>query len=234
MKFLVVIPAYNEEESIAKVVHGAVKQADVLVVDDCSTDKTPQILIGLKKAYPDKFNFLRHEKNTHIPGGIQNGMKYALEKDYDFVITMDAGMSHDPEELPKFKNLYEYDLLIGKRAKTYGVPIYRKIISFFASRVINFCISKNLWNPFGPALSDCTSGFRRYSKSAYTRIANAKLESVAFDFHIEALYLTYINGGKLKEINITYLFTNSSFNKKIFLYALDYSKSLLKKKFFLR
>jgi dolichol-phosphate mannosyltransferase len=228
---LVVIPAYNEEETIAEVVHGAVKHADVLVVDDASKDKTPQILIGLKRAYPDKFNFLTHEKNTHIPGGVQDGMRYALEKNYDFVITMDAGLSHNPDELPKFINYPFCDLLIGKRAKTIHVPFYRKVISFFASRVINYCLSRNIFNPFGPNLSDCTSGYRRYSKIAFKRIAEAKLESVAFDFHIESLYLTYLNFGNIKEIGITYLFTNSSFNKKVFMQAWDYAKKLLKRKF---
>jgi dolichol-phosphate mannosyltransferase len=229
-RFLVVIPVFNEEETIAKVVHGAVKFADVLVVDDCSKDKTPEILAGLKRAYPNKFQFIRHEKNTHIPGGIQDGMKFALEKNYEYVITMDAGLSHDPEEIPKFINYPPNDLVIGKRVKTFNVPFYRKIISFFAARVINFCISKNLWNPFGPNLSDCTSGFRRYSKTAYERIAKSKLESVAFDFHIEALYLTYSNGGRVREVGISYLFTNSSFNKKVFLFAWEYAKKLLKRK----
>jgi dolichol-phosphate mannosyltransferase len=104
MKTLIIIPAYNEEETIAQVIHGAVKHADVCVVDDASKDKTPEIIKGLQRAYPNRLFTVRHEKNTHIPGGVQDGMKFALEKGYDYVITMDAGMSHNPDELPKFLN----------------------------------------------------------------------------------------------------------------------------------
>lgn len=231
MKTLIVIPAYNEEQTIAQVVHGAVKHADVCVVDDASKDKTPEIVKGLMRAYPNRLFTIRHEKNTHIPGGVQDGMKFAVEHGYDYVITMDAGMSHDPAELPKFINYPPNDLVIGRRAKVEGVPIFRRIISFGAARLINYCLAKSIFNLLGPNLRDCTSGYRRYSKTAFTRIANSQLESVAFDFHMEALYLTYSNGGTVREIPITYIFSNSSFNKKVLELAWAYAKKLLKRKF---
>lgn len=234
MKTLIVIPAYNEEETIAQVVHGSVKYADVCVVDDASKDKTPDIIKGLQRAYPNRLFTIRHENNTHIPGGVQDGMKFALAHEYEYVITMDAGMSHDPDELPKFINFPPSDLVIGRRAKQFNVPIYRRLVSFGAARIINYCLSKSIFNIIGPNIRDCTSGYRRYSKNAYTRIANAKLESVAFDFHLEALYLTYSNGGTVREIPITYIFSNSSFNKKVLQLAWTYAKKLLKRKFGLK
>lgn len=80
MKNLVVIPAYNEEETIREVVERALKYSDVIVVDDASKDKTPEIVQALIKKHPKKLFTIRHEKNTHIPGGIQDGMKFAVEK----------------------------------------------------------------------------------------------------------------------------------------------------------
>ncbi|EMF99706.1 glycosyltransferase, group 2 domain protein [Leptospira borgpetersenii str. 200701203] len=80
MKNLVVIPAYNEEKTIREVVERALTYSDVLVVDDASKDKTPEILKVLIREYPKRLFTIRHEKNTHIPGGIQDGMKFAVEK----------------------------------------------------------------------------------------------------------------------------------------------------------
>jgi len=228
--YLVVIPAYNEEASIEEVVRKSVKYADVCIVDDGSKDKTPQILESLKKEFSDKLFIIRHPKNTHIPKAIQDGMKFALSKGYQYVVTMDAGMSHDPENIPMFMEYPHCDLLIGKREKTEGVPLYRKLISYLGSKLMNYCISSGKLDLLGPKIQDCTSGYRRYSKFAYERIANAKLESVAFDFHLEALALTYKNGGSVREIGISYKFSNSSFNKKVLKLALAFAWKLLKKK----
>lgn len=229
---LTVIPAYNEESSIREVVEFAIKHSDVCVVDDASKDKTPEILNELKEKYPENLYVIRHSKNTHIPGGIQDGMKLAVEKGYKYVVTMDAGMSHDPDMLPVFFGYKHCDLLIGKRDKAENVPLYRKFVSFMASRVMNYCMSSSLVNMIGPNISDCTSGFRRYSEKAFTKIANSKLESIAFDFHMEALYLTYNNGeGSVEEVGIHYKFSNSSFNRKVLKLALQYAWKLFKRKF---
>ncbi|MCB1176931.1 MAG: glycosyltransferase family 2 protein [Leptospiraceae bacterium] len=230
MKNLIVIPAYNEESTIEEVVRGAIKYADVIVVDDASKDSTPQILEKLKSEFPGKLHSIRHPSNTHIPGGIQDGMKFAFENNYDYVVTMDAGMSHDPEMLPQFFDYPNCDLLIGSREKTEGVPIYRKVISWLAARVMNYCIAKGKFDLFGPGIKDCTSGFRRYSKEAYSRIAKHQLESIAFDFHMEALALTYRNGGSVREIGIYYKFSNSSFNKKVFKLAISFAMKLFRRK----
>lgn len=228
--YLVVIPAYNEESTIEEVIRGAIQYADVCVVDDASKDRTPEILELLKQEFSGRLFSIRHAKNTHIPGGIQDGMKFALAKDYQYVVTMDAGMSHDPDMLPQFFDYPDCDLLIGSREKTEGVPLYRKLITYLASRVMNYCIAPRRLDFFGPGIKDCTSGYRRYSRSAYERIAKASLESVAFDFHMEALALTYKNGGSVREIGIFYKFSNSSFNKKVFKLALSFAWKLFKRK----
>lgn len=214
MKNLVVIPAYNEEKTIREVVERALTYSDVLVVDDASKDKTPEILKVLIREYPKKLFTIRHEKNTHIPGGIQDGMKFAVEKKYDSVVTMDAGLSHDPDKLPEFIKV-EADLVIGSRITTVGVPFYRKLISFIAAKVMNYCISPGLFDVFGYRLRDCTSGYRKYSKKAFTWIAQTELESIAFDFHMEALSIVAKNQGTIREIGIHYVFSNSSFNRRV-------------------
>ncbi|AVV50166.1 glycosyltransferase [Leptospira santarosai] len=230
MKHLVVIPAYNEEETIREVVERALEYSDVLVVDDASKDQTPEILKAMIRKHPKKLFTIRHEKNTHIPGGIQDGMKFAVEKKYDSVVTMDAGLSHDPSKLPEFLQTHA-DLVIGSRVTTDGVPLYRKLISFFAAKVMNYCISPSRFDIFGYGLKDCTSGYRKYSKRAFTWIAEAKLESVAFDFHMEALWIVSKNYGTIREIGIHYVFSNSSFNRRVLKQAIRFAFKLLRKKF---
>ncbi|ASV11828.1 glycosyl transferase [Leptospira santarosai] len=230
MKHLVVIPAYNEEETIREVVERALEYSDVLVVDDASKDQTPEILKAMIRKHPKKLFTIRHEKNTHIPGGIQDGMKFAVEKKYDSVVTMDAGLSHDPSKLPEFLQTHA-DLVIGSRVTTDGVPLYRKLISFFAAKVMNYCISPSRFDIFGYGLKDCTSGYRKYSKRAFTWIAETKLESVAFDFHMEALWIVSKNYGTIREIGIHYVFSNSSFNRRVLKQAIRFAFKLLRRKF---
>lgn len=67
MKNLVVIPAYNEEETIREVVERALKYSDVIVVDDASKDKTPEIVQALIKKHPKKLFTIRHEKTLIFP-----------------------------------------------------------------------------------------------------------------------------------------------------------------------
>ncbi|MCB1167451.1 MAG: glycosyltransferase [Leptospiraceae bacterium] len=233
MKTLIVIPAYNEEGTIEEVVRGALEYCDVCVVDDASRDNTPNILAAIQKEIlpgGHTLHIIRHESNTHIPGGIQDGMKLAVEKNYDYVITMDAGMSHLPSDLPLFMEAGDLDLVIGRRHQVENVPLYRRIISWKAARIMNYCLSDGLLDIKGPGIQDCTSGYRRYSRRIFEIIASAKLESRAFDFHMESLYLAVRNGASHKEVPITYKFSTSSFNRRVLLQAMVFARHLYRKK----
>ncbi len=231
MKILVVIPAYNEEKTIRQVVEGALCYTDVFVTDDASKDSTPQILENLKVQYPGRFFSIRHTTNTHIPKGIRDGMEFALKEGYDAVITMDAGMSHNPEELPLFLSVpSEYELVIGKRKNLERVPLYRRFVSRIAAKVMNYCLSDGIFNFKGPGIEDCTSGFRRYSRRIFREIVSRERESVAFDFHLEALYIALSLNAKFMEVPIKYVFSNSSFNLKVLRQAMKYAWKLLLKK----
>ncbi len=95
---------------------------------------------------------------------------------------------------------------------------------------MNYCLSKGILNLFGNRIKDCTSGYRAYSKRMVDIIANYPLESVAFDFHMEALSIVSRNEGKITELPITYVFSNSSFNKKVLKLAIQFAKKLLLRK----
>lgn len=232
-RHLVVIPAHNEEETIHEVVAKALAYTDVSVTDDGSRDGTADILRRLKAEcsegkYSHKLNIITHRKATHIPQGIQDGLIYAMKGDYNFVVTMDAGMSHDPDALPRFFNHNpDIDVVIGSRKNTENVPLYRKTISLMAKRVVNYALTSSCFDISGPGIEDCTSGYRRYSRRACALIAKARLRSKAFDFHMETLAMCYRAGMTVEEIPIHYVFSNSSFNKNVLKQAVKFGMHLI-------
>lgn len=207
---LIVIPAYNEEKNIREVIERSLPFANLCVVDDGSKDRTNEII----RSFPMVI-CITHKVNTHIPQAILDGMRYAYDNGYDYVITMDAGLSHKPEELKMFIDAPQSDLVLGVRTHKKNVPIYRKFLSFMAKVLINFSM-----RPIGvdipPAsFNDVTSGFRRYSRNAFGLLLKKKLRAKSFDFHTEALMIVYRNGLSVSEVPIVYDFTGSSLTMKV-------------------
>jgi len=204
-RFLAVIPAYNEAATIEELVVRASQYVDVCVVDDASTDNTADIVEATGKAY-----CIRHTKNTHIAGGILDGLRYAVAQEYPFCITMDAGLSHDPDVLPHFQEHTDADLVIGYRRETVNVPRYRRGLSWAAKTLMNLALVPRYVPWGGAGFRDVTSGYRMYSRRAFSLLVNAKMQSLTFDFHLESLAYVYRAGMTIKEIPIRYEFTNSS------------------------
>jgi len=158
---LVIIPAYNEEDSIEKVI-GAVQsygnQTDILVVNDGSTDLTSP------KAKAFRATVLDLPFNLGIGGAMQAGYKYAYEKGYDIAIQVDADGQHDPKEIPKLLQALtemRVDMVIGSRflgdsefkssmIRRVGISMFSKVISTIARQKI----------------TDPTSGFRAANRKA--------------------------------------------------------------------
>ena len=214
-KTLVVIPAYNEEKTIRDVVERASFFADVCVVNDASTDKTAEIVESVPRV-----KCISHKLNTHIPQTILDGMKYAYENNYDYVITMDAGLSHTPEEIPQFIDAEHSDLVIGVRKTKTDVPLFRKALS----RTATFLMNRAL-RPVGSGLPaarffDITSGYRRYSKKADFLLNKKQKKAKSFDFITEALMIIYRNGLSVTEVPISYNFSTSSLNAKVVMQSL--------------
>ena len=115
LKKLVIIPAFNESESIKDTVREIISKApdfDYVVVNDCSTDNTLQILID------EGFNYLDLTVNLGIGGAVQAGYRYAEENGYDIAVQVDGDGQHDPEFLGKMAEELEKseaDMIIGSR-----------------------------------------------------------------------------------------------------------------------
>ena len=206
---ITVIPAYNEEETIQRVVEAAKKYTDVCVVDDASSDFTPEILGRMEHVH-----VIRHQQRTHIPGCLRDGMRYAVRHGYRYAIFMDAGMSHDPGEIPLFVNHPHADLLIGWRTRKMNTPLFRDLLSKVGNAVYNLCLDfpRGL---FGTQYRDLTSGFRRYSREAMKLLLYGDMESRSFDVMLESVYRIYQRGLTICEVPISYRFSSSSLNGRV-------------------
>lgn len=102
MKKLIIIPAYNEQESIKKTVEDIIKNApefDYIVINDCSTDRTKEI------CETEKFNVVHLPVNLGIGGAVQTGYLYAARNGYDIAVQVDGDGQHDPKFLSKWQSL---------------------------------------------------------------------------------------------------------------------------------
>lgn len=142
MKTLIVIPAFNEAESLEMVVRNIHKYADFadyIVIDDCSTDRTKEI------CQKNNYNYLSLPINLGIGGSVQAGYKYALEHSYDIVVQHDGDGQHDPGcikdvILPIMNG--ECDITIGSRFLQEGgfkSSKSRRFGIFFLSKLIKIC-----------------------------------------------------------------------------------------------
>ena len=155
MKKLVIIPAYNESESIVNTVRNIQKKApefDYIVINDCSKDATLEVL------KENNINHLNLPVNLGIGGAVQTGYKYALEKGYDVAVQVDGDGQHDPSYLNKLVEAMisqQADMIIGSRFienQGFQSTFMRRIgISYF-TKMIKILTGKTITDP--------TSGFR--------------------------------------------------------------------------
>ncbi|MGZ3495747.1 MAG: glycosyltransferase family 2 protein [Thermodesulfobacteriota bacterium] len=164
---LVIIPAFNEEGSLERVVRGVnthLPQAHVLVVNDGSTDRTSE------KAKASGATVLDLPFNLGIGGAMQAGYRYAYEKAYDIAIQVDADGQHDPEEIRKLLAALEVqkvDVAIGSRfieSSEYKGSIMRRIGIAIFSGVISTIVKQKITDP--------TSGFRASNRRAIQLFAS--------------------------------------------------------------
>ena len=160
-KVLVIIPAYNEGESVEKVILGVrryLADADILLVNDGSTDLTSE------RARKKGALVLDLPFNLGIGGAVQAGYKYAYEKGYSIAIQVDGDGQHDPKEIPKLLEALERErvtLVIGSRFlgnAEYKSSIMRRVGILIFSGVISAIV--------GQRITDPTSGFRAADRKA--------------------------------------------------------------------
>ncbi len=187
-KMLVVIPALNAERSIGAVVRESkLVNDDVLVIDDGSYDRTSEM------ARDAGAQVIRHDANKGKGAALKTGFAYALENNFDVVITLDADGQHLPQEIPKFMTAYAEtagDLIIGGRAHLFGQMIpRRRFANRFSARSIAFASRTTV--------TDSQSGFRLYSAHL---LRSVRLRTDGFD--LESEVIVYAGCRRFKVVTI--------------------------------
>lgn len=195
MKILIIIPAYNEQDSIVQTINNLKKEKnriefDYIIINDCSHDNT------LKICRENNFNVIDLEINLGIGGAVQTGYKYALENDYDIAIQMDADGQHNPKYI---KDLVQSikdgnDMVVASRfikkegfqstiMRRIGITLYSIIIKMFS----------------GIKIKDTTSGYRAVNKKVIKYFA----ENYPVDYpEPETNAILAKSGCKIKEIPV--------------------------------
>ena len=158
MKVLIIIPAYNEELNIEKTVNDVKNNTkyDYVVINDCSKDNTKKV------CEKNEINMISLPVNYGLTSGIQIGMKYAHENDYDIAIQFDGDGQHQAKYLKDLVEKIEKDncdIAIGSRFEKKKKPHSMRMLG---SNIIQFAIKLVT----GKRITDPTSGMRAYNKKA--------------------------------------------------------------------
>ncbi|HBU69838.1 MAG TPA: dolichyl-phosphate beta-D-mannosyltransferase [Elusimicrobia bacterium] len=199
MKTLIIIPTYNEKENIERLLESlSAFSADILIVDDNSPDGTAEMVNKFSRK-DSRIKLLSRQGKLGLASAYIEGFSRAISGGYEYVITMDADLSHPPELIAELTRAGE-SFVTGSRyvkgGKITGWPFYRHILSrganFYARTVLGL---KN---------RDLTSGFNFISTALLKEIEYQKLSSEGYGFLIEMKYRAIKKGFSIKEIPITF------------------------------
>lgn len=200
MKVVAVVPAYNEETTIADVLRKTRPFVDeILVIDDGSKDKTKQIALS------EGAVVFCHVINRGLGASIGTGLKAAEQRGANVVITLDADGQHDPAEIPAFVEAIKAgaEVVIGSRLlHRIGMPGHRQLANWIGNFVTYIL--------FGAWTTDSQSGFRAFSKTAVTKI---EIKTNRMEVSSEIIGEVFRHKLKLKEIPIKAIYTEYSLSK---------------------
>ena len=189
-RLLIVIPAYNEEENIERVVDGLIRnfpQYDYIVVNDGSKDKTAAVCRARG------YRLIDLPVNLGLAGAFQTGLRYAAENDYDCAMQLDADGQHRPEYIEPMLEALEQgaDIVIGSRFLTVKKP---KTLRMLGSYIISWSIRLTT----GRAICDPTSGMRMFNRAMVEEFAQH------LNYGPEPDTISYLikNGAVVKELQV--------------------------------
>lgn len=206
MKLSIIIPVYNEENTVGKVVKKVDRvkiigfEKEIIVVDDGSSDSTLKEVKLLKKEIKD-LKVISHEKNQGKGAAVKTGIKNSTG---DFILIQDADLEYNPEDIGKLlvpiKN-GETKVVYGTRLKrmpnfSRDERTFRFIIHYFGNKFLSFLTSA-LYRQW---ITDMETGYKIFPKSSLSKI---NLVSKSFNFEPEITAKLLKNGYKIKEIPIT-------------------------------
>ncbi|MBV8909217.1 MAG: polyprenol monophosphomannose synthase [Gammaproteobacteria bacterium] len=203
MRSLVIIPTYNERENLESLLKGVLAadlSVDVLIVDDNSPDGTGELADGLA-AVSNRVHVLHRASKLGLGTAYRAGFKYALARDYERIIEMDADFSHRPADLPRLLlAAMTEDVVIGSRNVPGGraenwSPL-RHLVSKGGSLYARFMLSL--------PVRDCTSGFKCFRREVLECLDLDDVRSNGYAFQVEMNYLCHRAGFRITEVPIIF------------------------------
>ncbi|TCP23958.1 dolichol-phosphate mannosyltransferase [Tenacibaculum skagerrakense] len=203
---LVIIPTYNEKENIEAIIRATFDQEkafDILIVDDNSPDGTANIVEKLQLEFPNQLHLEKRTGKNGLGTAYIHGFKWGLDREYEYIIEMDADFSHNPNDLIRLYNACANegaDVSVGSRYSV-GVnvvnwPMHRVLLSYFASKYVRFIT--------GIPVNDTTAGFVCWSREVLETIKLDKIRFVGYAFQIEMKYKAWKHGFSIKEVSVIF------------------------------
>ena len=204
MNALVVIPTYRELDNLPELLDLIWKSSpgiDVLIADDYSGDGTPEYL----KARPEfgsKLFLLERKIKDGLARAYWSGFDWALQRPYDYILQMDADLSHDPADLSRLLEQagQGYDLVLGSRyyqgVRVLNWEISRLLLSLGASFYTRVLTRLPFMDP--------TSGFKCYRAGLLSQVHARRIQSQGYSFQIESLFWAWNLGGRVCELPIIF------------------------------
>ena len=213
---LVIVPTFNERENIERLIERALEQderLEMLIVDDGSPDGTGALVDDIVAANP-RVHILHRPKKMGLGTAYLAGFKWALEREYAYVLEMDADFSHDPIHLPQFLAAVENaDLVVGSRylqgrVTVVNWPIARLILSYCANIYARRVTGLKLW--------DATGGFKCFRREVLKAIDLDRVRSNGYAFQIEMSFRAWRKGFRIVEVPIVFVDRSEGTSKMSF------------------
>jgi len=189
----IAVPLANEENEFDIFINNVRKEFDLLkggkayfVIDNVSKDRTLELCRELS-AKDDRFVTIWAPENRNVVDAYMRGLKEAYDQGHDFIIEMDAGMSHDPRAIPMFLRILNEgnECAFGSRFINGGSmadsPLSRKVLSKTGTYLSNTFLGSKMY--------DMTSGFQGYHREILGKILDYKFKSKAHFYQVELRYL---------------------------------------------
>jgi dolichol-phosphate mannosyltransferase len=204
MKTLVILPVYNERDTLPETLRYTLDTGpyDVLIIEDNSTDGTREVARELAGGH-SRVQLIERPGKLGLGTAYIEGFRWGLENGYDCFIEMDSDLSHDPKDLPKFIEAIESGnhLAIGSRyiggtISVVGWDFRRLLLSKFGNYYARTIL--------GVPLTDMTSGYRAFSRRALESLELGNIRSQGYAFQIEMAYYIWRCGLKVTEVPIIF------------------------------
>lgn len=204
-RVLVLLCTYNEVENLPRMfdeLDQHLPGVDILVVDDNSPDGTADFVEQRSQADP-RYHLLLRSGKLGLGTALRDGITWCLERDYDYLLNLDADLSHDPATAPAMLSACQQpdiDVSIGSRyvdgGGFDGLPWHRKLMS----RGLNTYATRVLRLP----ISDCSGSFRCYTTRILRTVDLSQLKCAGYGFLEELLVSLYRDGARLTEVPIRF------------------------------